>query len=103
VYRPGRVMERVVEAFRECGYKVELRVVNAGHGFVPQYRERVYFVGSRVDLDFPDMVWENIYPTPVEGHQPVLRDLLSDLLPTHPALVAGGADGSTVGETPVHT
>ena len=61
VFRPGRVMDRIFGAFRECGYKVEWRVINP-RSFVPQYRERVYFVGSLLELEFPDMNWDKIYP-----------------------------------------
>ena len=59
-FEAGRTMETVLEAFRSCGYKVEWQVVNCKH-FCPQHRERVYFVGSKLEMDCPDVVWENIY------------------------------------------
>lgn len=61
-FEAGKTMEIVLTAFRSCGYKVEWHVVNCKQ-FCPQHRERVYFVGSRLDLNCPDVVWENIYPT----------------------------------------
>jgi len=60
-FESGKTMETVLKAFRSCGYKVEWHVVNCKY-FCPQHRERVYFVGSRLDLNSPDMVWDNIYP-----------------------------------------
>lgn len=46
----GRAMSMLVRAFEERGYRWAYRVVNS-LGFVPQRRERVYFVASRGDLD----------------------------------------------------
>ena len=74
IFKTGKVMDRILEAFRECGYKVEWRVVNSKH-FVPQYRERVYFVGSLLELECPDMNWDNIYP-PDNYKPPILREFL---------------------------
>jgi DNA (cytosine-5)-methyltransferase 1 len=68
----GNVMEKILQAFRACGYKVEWRIVNARH-FVPQYRERVYFVGSRLDLQCEDFHWDKLYPN---EKPPVLRNVL---------------------------
>mmetsp|Transcript_26676 Transcript_26676/g.32871 ORF Transcript_26676/g.32871 Transcript_26676/m.32871 type:complete len:556 (+) Transcript_26676:54-1721(+) len=74
IFKSGKVMDRILEAFRDCGYKVEWHVINSGR-FVPQYRERVYFVGSLLELDCPDMNWDNIYPTDDEK-PPILREFL---------------------------
>jgi DNA (cytosine-5)-methyltransferase 1 len=60
-FEAGKTMETVLKAFRSCGYKVEWHVVNCKY-FCPQHRERVYFVGSLLELNTPDMVWDNIYP-----------------------------------------
>jgi len=73
-FKSGKVMERILDAFCGCGYKVEWKVVNSGR-FVSQYRERVYFVGSLTELNCPDMEWDNIYP-PEEEKPPILRDVL---------------------------
>ena len=74
IFKSGKVMDKILEAFRECGYKVEWQVVNAGR-FVPQYRERVYFVGSLLELNCPDMEWDNIYPSD-DNLPPVLREVM---------------------------
>jgi len=86
VFQPGRVMDRILGAFRECGYKVEWRVINS-RSFVPQYRERVYFVGSLLELDFPDMNWENIYPPKDDKQRSmVLRDIMCLDYATNPGI-----------------
>ena len=72
-FESGRTMETVVNAFRSCGYKVEWHVVNCKH-FCPQHRERVYFFGSRSELDCPDLNWDGIYPS--EAPTRLLRDFL---------------------------
>ena len=83
-FKSGKVMDKILDAFRACGYKVEWHVVNSRH-FVPQYRERVYFVGSLLELNCPDMEWENIYPSSNNDNDednailippPVLREIM---------------------------
>lgn len=43
----GRAMERLVHAFEDMGYRWAYRVVNS-LGWLPQRRERVFFLASRV-------------------------------------------------------
>jgi DNA (cytosine-5)-methyltransferase 1 len=49
-FATGGVFETILQAFRNCGYDVHWKIVNARH-FVPQYRERVYIVGTRCSLN----------------------------------------------------
>lgn len=44
------VAVRIVRGFNEIGYHVEYRVLNAADYGVPQRRERVIFIGSRLDV-----------------------------------------------------
>jgi len=81
-FKPGAVMEKMLQAFRDCGYKVEWQIVNARH-FVPQYRERVYFVGSRLELNCKDFTWESIYP---KQKPPALIEILEPT--SSPAIAA---------------
>ena len=74
-FEAGRTMKIILDAFRSCGYKVEWNVVNCKQ-FCPQHRERVYFVGSKLELNCPDVTWENIYPTHNTGK--LLRDFLEE-------------------------
>lgn len=46
----GAAMDRLASAFEERGYRWAYRTVNT-LGFLPQRRERVFFVASRCDLD----------------------------------------------------
>lgn len=46
----GAAMNRLTKAFEERGYRWAYRTVNS-QGFLPQRRERVFFVASRIDLD----------------------------------------------------
>jgi len=73
-YRAGNVMQQIVADLAACGYRVEWRVIHSHH-FVPQYRDRVYIVGTRLDLNYPGMNWENVIPSE-RGPLPPLRHLL---------------------------
>lgn len=46
----GKIIEAIVEAFHECGYKISYKLLNAADYGVPQDRERVIIVGVREDL-----------------------------------------------------
>jgi DNA (cytosine-5)-methyltransferase 1 len=41
----------IVDALTSCGYKVYTKILNSKHFGVPQSRDRVYFVGIRVDIN----------------------------------------------------
>lgn len=49
------VPERIVSRLEDIGYRVEYRVLNAADFGVPQRRERVIFIGTRLDvtIEFP--------------------------------------------------
>lgn len=53
----GEVLRRILEDFRDLGYKVQWRLLNAADYGVPQMRERVIIVGTRHDaamnFEFP--------------------------------------------------
>ena len=89
----GRVVTAMVEEFRELGYRVDYRLLNARDFGVPQHRERVFIVGNRIGVANP-------FPTPTHGPgdsqlalfhggmQPyrTLRDAIGDLGPLGSAL-----------------
>lgn len=56
----GKIIEAIVEAFHECGYKIAYRLLNAADYGVPQDRERVIIVGLREDLKFKDFVFPEV-------------------------------------------
>ncbi|MEI4619839.1 DNA cytosine methyltransferase [Bacillus cereus] len=78
----GKVLEAMIEEYREEGYVVEAYLVNAKNYGVPQDRERVFIVGVREDIDF---TYELPEPTHGEGcAKPyvTLQDAIGHLKPT---------------------
>jgi len=47
--------KQIHKEFTEAGYRVQLFVLNAASMGVPQKRERVFFIGLRVDLKLPKL------------------------------------------------
>ena len=52
----GAAMDRLARAFEERGYRWAYRTVNS-LGFLPQRRERIFFVASRCDLEPADVLF----------------------------------------------
>ena len=48
----GKVLEMIINDFRDIGYNVEAKLLNAADFGVPQSRQRVFIVGVRNDIDF---------------------------------------------------
>lgn len=68
----GAAMNRLTKAFEDRGYRWAYRTVNS-LGFLPQRRERIFFVASRSDLDpatvlFADDVKPRSPKTTLETH-----------------------------------
>ena len=63
----------IKKLFKESGYNLSFRLINANNYNVPQDRKRVIFVGYRSDLNltfkFPEM----------QNYKPVLKDAIWDL------------------------
>lgn len=55
----GSIIEMIMNDFKNVGYRVEYKLLNAADYGVPQTRQRVFIVGVRNDLDF-----EYKYPDP---------------------------------------
>lgn len=51
----NKVAEQVTEDFLSIGYKVERRLLNAKDFSVPQNRERLIFIGTRLDVDLNEL------------------------------------------------
>lgn len=51
----GKVLEMIINDFKELGYKVDYKLLNAVDYGVPQNRERVIIIGNRLGVD-------NIFP-----------------------------------------
>ncbi|MCR5087502.1 MAG: DNA cytosine methyltransferase [Lachnospiraceae bacterium] len=74
----GKLFQKVQAEFRELGYSLKYRVLNAVDYGVPQNRERVILVGFRGENPY-------VYPEPThgEGRLPyvTMKDALEDLPP----------------------
>jgi DNA (cytosine-5)-methyltransferase 1 len=45
----GKVIEMILNDFRELGYKVDYKLLNAAEYGIPQLRERVIIIGNRLN------------------------------------------------------
>jgi len=66
----GKVFNMIIEDFKQAGYRVKYKVLNAANFGVPQKRERVIILGVRNDINF-----DLEYPEP--SHVETI-DLLKD-------------------------
>ena len=72
--RNSEAVKSFLNLFDEAGYDVNLRMLNANDFDVPEDRDRVFYVGFRMDLGIKNFV----YPTP-QPRKPTLRDAIWDL------------------------
>lgn len=71
----NKAADEVIKAFREIGYKMEMRVLKASDYGVAQHRERAIFIGTRADVPimFPE-------PTHSKDNYVTVADAIGDLL-----------------------
>lgn len=67
-------VEEFIQLFKEIGYDVYLKLLNASDFQVPQDRERVFFIGFRKDLNIKDFKFPNAIEEKV-----LLKDVIWDL------------------------
>lgn len=71
--RHAEALSNIKKLFKESGYNLSFRLINANNYNVPQDRKRVFFVGYRSDLnlkfEFPE----------IQEYKPVLKDAIWDL------------------------
>ncbi len=58
----GKVIEMIVNDFKELGYVVDYKILKASDYGVPQNRERVIIMGNRLGV-------ENTFPIPTHGYK----------------------------------
>ncbi len=60
----GKVMELIISDFKQLGYNVEYKILNSADYGVPQQRERVIIIGSRINtkIIFPEKTHKDLYP-----------------------------------------
>lgn len=81
----------IIDRFKECGYKVTYRLLNAWDFGAGQDRKRVIIVGYREDLDI-EFDFDNLIPV---KNKLVLRDVIGDLPKPLPALEKNYTNGDT--------
>lgn len=87
--RNAAAVEGFMRLFKEAGYNVNLKLLNANDYNVPQDRERVFYVGFREDLTINDYR----FPEPLDV-KPTLRETIWDLQQTAiPALEKNHTNG----------
>ena len=47
----GKVLKSIIKSFKDIGYKLKYKLLNAAEYGVPQQRERVIFIGTRLDIE----------------------------------------------------
>lgn len=74
--RHSEALNNIKKLFKESGYNLSFRLINANNYGVPQDRKRVIFVGYRKDLnltfEFPNL----------NDYKPILKDAIWDLKDT---------------------
>lgn len=73
----GQIFEAIIEDFKQCGYNVFAKLLNAKNFGVPQDRERVIIVGFREDLGIT-----NFELPDSSGETMTLREALVKLQPS---------------------
>jgi len=66
----GKVIELIVNDFKDLGYEVDYKVLKASEYGVPQHRERVFIVGNRLGL-------KNPFPKKTHGQEQNLLPFVS--------------------------
>ncbi len=66
----GKVIEMILNDFKEIGYDVDYRLLKASEYGVPQHRERVFIIGNRLGL-------KNPFPKPTHGEEKGLLPFVS--------------------------
>lgn len=66
-------LENIKIMFSDCGYNLSFSLLNAVDYGVPQDRKRIFFIGTRKDLDF-----KFSFPAPLAKKR-VLEDIITDI------------------------
>lgn len=77
----GEIIKLIIEDFRQLGYKVDYKVLNAAEYGIPQMRERVIIIGNRIGAEnnFPKVT--HYIDKAVKGLKkcPTVKDTIGDL------------------------
>ena len=70
----NKIIDIITNEFKDLGYTIEYKVLNAVNYGVPEYRERVFIVGTRNDTK---LNWN--FPKPTTTTELSIKDAISDL------------------------
>lgn len=73
----GNTFKIITESLDKVGYNFETKIIDASK-WVPQHRERIFFIGFRKDLNFSNKEIQQLFPTPPVKRIYELEDILID-------------------------
>lgn len=71
----GNTFQIINEALENIGYTFDSKIIDASR-WVPQHRERIFFIGFRSDLNITRNEIRNLFPVPPEKRIYELNDIL---------------------------
>lgn len=77
-HNKGETLNTILLALSEAGYYVDFKVLNSENYGVPQFRERIYFIGIKKDLMKKSFNWPS--PTSIPDIKDYLIDTDNDIL-----------------------
>lgn len=79
--RHSHVLENIKSMFRECGYSLSFKVINASDYGIPQDRKRIFFIGYRNDLGLNFTFPKPITPIKKRTLKDAIYDLRDNVIP----------------------
>lgn len=94
----GKVLEMIKNDFKNLGYYVDLKLLNAAEYGVPQRRERLFIIGSRINkkISFP----KKTHKFEDDGQQKFVEDDLNPVVTTKEAI--GWLENIRCQNDPIH-
>ena len=71
----GKTFSTICDALEDVGYTFDTRIIDAAH-WVPQHRERIYFIGFRNELNITKEQIKELFPEPPKQRIYDLEDVI---------------------------
>lgn len=81
----GKTKEEIISLFKKFGYKVNCKILNSANYGVPQVRNRVFFIGNRLNLqnEFPKKTHDKNTQTTIDNSKikkwVTIKEVIDDL------------------------